>query len=244
MCCITSFFLSVSVASVISVVEVPIPLPANVNKEGIGISTTEITETTETEGTGRIYNNPVYQEVMQQPRGGMKFIVILLLLLIQGFCETKDNKCLNCQDVPTFFDVNPLKNLSSFAVVLPEANPTMQAVIEKELSSIGSVIKAASGDMTGLGSGTLLLIQIGPLFEWNGSPLPIFRVTLSVGASVTINRTHLQSHPRIWEINGFCKTSLDTTEVVQKLLQDFTETYQGVNAHQKTKPLFYLYTNS
>ena len=61
------FFPSVSVTSVISVVEIPIPFPANVNKEGIGISTTEITEVTETEGTGRIYNNLVYQEVMQQP---------------------------------------------------------------------------------------------------------------------------------------------------------------------------------
>ncbi|MBP9842234.1 MAG: hypothetical protein KBC64_07440 [Simkaniaceae bacterium] len=190
----------------------------------------------------------------------IKKIKLWFFVFVFIFCEGTETThqkepgiCLNCQDVPTFFDGNPLAGLNAFAVIPPcsiqnvEVNKKITAIIKKELSVIGNVIKPESEDVVGFASGTLLSIRVGGVSKWNGGELPISRVTLSVGASITMNRTNLQSHPNIWSINGFIDSPFDSKSeellvgAIQKLLTEFVENYRSVNINQSKKPTFYLY---
>ena len=165
----------------------------------------------------------------------MKKAFIHLLFLTQfathGFCA--DNACedgdierlkrnpgiyLNFQDVPIFYNGNPLEGLSAFAVIppysiqSPEVNKKIEVVIEKELGSIGIVIKAKTEDMNGFGTGNILNIQIGRVSKWDGGELPFSRVTLNIETPVVISKTNVKSFPRIWTINDFVDSPLDANQ--------------------------------
>lgn len=160
---------------------------------------------------------------------------------------------LNFQDVPIFYSGNPLEGLSAFAVIPPysiqsaEVNKKIAAIIEKELGSIGTVIKAKNEDMNGFGSGNILTIQAGAVSKWDGGMLPISRMTLSVEAPVVINKTNVHSLPRIWAINDFVdapfelKSEEKMVGAIEKLLKEFVKNYAFVNASQTQKPTFYVY---
>jgi len=160
---------------------------------------------------------------------------------------------LNFQDVPIFHSGNPLEGLSAFAVIppysiqSPEVNKKIEALIEKELGSIGTVIKAKSEDMDGFGTGNILNIQIGRVSKWDGGELPISRVTLNIETAVVISKTNVKSLPRIWTINDFVDSPLDiksedkTIGAVHKLLKEFVKNYKFANPNQTQKPTFYFY---
>ena len=194
------------------------------------------------------------------------YLLVLTLLTSYGFSAdqtAEDNNIerlkrnpgthLNCQDVPLFFSGNPLEGLSAFAVIppcsiqSPEVNKKIEMVIEKELGSIGTVIKAKTEDMTGFGTGNILNIQIGTVSKWDGGELPISRVTLNVETPVIISKTNVKSLPRIWSINDFVDSPLDlksedkTVGAVQKLLKEFAKNYKFANPTQTQKPTFYIY---
>jgi hypothetical protein len=160
---------------------------------------------------------------------------------------------LNFQDVPIFNSGNPLEGLNAFTVIPPysiqssEINKKIEALIEKELGSIGTVIKAKPEDMNGFGTGNILNIQIGRVSKWDGGELPISRVTLNIETAVVISKTNVKSLPRIWSINDFVDSPLDlksedkTIGAVQKLLKEFIKNYKFANPNQTQKPTFYVY---
>jgi len=160
---------------------------------------------------------------------------------------------LNCQDVPIFYKGNPLEGLNTFAVIppysiqSPEINKKIEAIIEKELGSIGTVIKTKTEDMNGFGTGNILNIQIGRVSKWDGGELPISRVTLNVETPVVISKTNVNSLPRVWSINDFIDSPLDLKSedkaigAVQKILKEFTKNYKFANPNQIQKPTFYVY---
>ena len=194
------------------------------------------------------------------------YLLILTLLTSYGFSadQTVENSnieklkrnpgtYLNCQDVPLFYNGNPLEGLSAFAVLLPcsiqssEVTKKIEMAIEKELGSIGTVVKAKAEDMTGFGTGNILNIQIGAVSKWDGGELPISRVTLNVEAPVIISKTNVKSLPRIWSINDFVDSPLNLKSedkmvgAVQKLLKEFVKNYKFANSTQTQKPTFYVY---
>ena len=160
---------------------------------------------------------------------------------------------LNFQDVPIFYTGNPLEGLMGFAVLPPvsiqdaEVNKKIQAIIEKELSVIGTVVKTKLEDVSGFGSGNSLNLQIGPVTKWEGGELPITRVTLNVETSVVVQNSHKNSSPRVWTVNGFvdapCNRASEekTLGAVEKLLKEFVRNYKFANAGQVQKPVFYVY---
>jgi hypothetical protein len=160
---------------------------------------------------------------------------------------------LNFQDVPFFYTGNPLEGLNAFAVIppysiqSPEVNKQIEAAIERELGSIGTIVKVENKDLEGFGTGNILNIQIGAVSKWDGGALPISRVTLSVETPVVISKTNLKSLPRIWAINDFVdspfsiKTEDKTIGAVQKLLREFVQNYRFANPAQTLKPTFYIY---
>jgi hypothetical protein len=189
------------------------------------------------------------------------FLFFLNLIAIYGFCS-KDNieqieknpgTYLNCQDVPIFIEGNPLQGLNAFAVIPPcsiqniGVNKKIQYIIEKELGTIGKVVKAKSEDMNGFGSGNLLNIQVGKVSTWNEKQIPITRVTLNIETPVVLSKSGKESFPRIWAINAFVDAPFDigseekSIEAIQKLLQEFVSNYQFINSKQKEKPIFYVY---
>jgi len=184
----------------------------------------------------------------------------LLIFTIHGFAEDDIERLkknpgsyLNLQDVPFFFNGNPLEGLDAFAVIPPytiqsaEVNRNIEKIIEKELSSIGNVIKTKCEDTRGIGTGNLLTILIGRVTKWDGSELPFFRVSLNVETSVVISKTNVKSMPRLWTINDFVdsplkvKSEKKAVSAVQNLLRAFIQNYKFVNANQEKKPTFYLY---
>lgn len=196
------------------------------------------------------------------------YLLTLTLLATHGFCADKSSEngnverlkknpgtYLNFQDVPIFYEGNPLEGLSAFAVIPPysiqssEVNKQIEAVIEKELGSIGTVIKAKSEDMNGFGTGNILNIQIGRVSKWNGGELPISRVTLNIETPVVISKTNVKSLPRVWTINDFVDSPLDIKSEdkavgpVQKLLKEFVKNYKFANPNQTQKPTFYIYAD-
>lgn len=193
-------------------------------------------------------------------------LLILSLFTASGFSAENSNEdsnierlkrnpgiYLNFQDVPIFYSGNPLEGLSGFAVIPPysilnpEVNKKIEAVIEKELGRIGTVIKAKAEDVKGFGTGNILNIQIGRISKWNGGELPITRVTLNIETPVVISNTNVNSFPRVWSINDFLDSPLDmksedeTVAAVQKLLKEFVKNYKFANPNQTQKPTFYLY---
>ena len=160
---------------------------------------------------------------------------------------------LNLQDVPFFYTGNPLEGLTTFAVIPPysiqnqEVYKKIEAIIEKELSTIGTVIKSKQEDTTGIGSGNMLTIQVGPVSKWDGGELPIFRASLNVETSVIISKTHVKSMPRIWSINDFVdapfeiKSEEKAIGAIQKLVKEFVKNYKFVNPNPSQKTTFYLY---
>lgn len=188
-------------------------------------------------------------------------LFILTLFTADGFCAENNLKenpgiFLNSQDVPIFYTGNPLEKLEAFAVIPPcsiqnaEMNKKIEAIIEKELGAIGTVIKTKSEDMNGFGTGNTLNIQIGPISKWDGGELPISRVTLNIETSVVISTSNVKSLPRVWSINDFVDAPLGgksedkIIKAVQKLLKEFVENYTFANPNQAKKPSFYLYTFS
>lgn len=194
------------------------------------------------------------------------FLFTLTLFAIRGFCVDNNSEesnierlkrnpgiYLNFQDVPIFYAGNPLEGLSGFAVIppysiqSPEVYKKIAAIIEKELGSIGTVIKAKSEDMNGFGTGNILNIQIGQVSKWDGGELPISRVSLNIETSVVISKTHVKSLPRIWAINDFIDSPFDlksedkTVGAVEKLLKEFIKNYKFANPSQVQKPTFYVY---
>lgn len=192
------------------------------------------------------------------------FLLGFAMLMVNAFCSTSEDKnierikrnpgiYLNSQDVPIFYDGNPLEGLNSFAVIPPysiqsqEVNKKIGDVIEKELGILGTVVKAKNEDTTGFGTGNLLNIQIGRVSKWDGGELPISRVTLNVETPVVISKTNVKSLPRVWSINDFVDSSLDIKSedkvvgAVQKLLKEFVKNYKFANPDQAQKPTFYIY---
>lgn len=187
-------------------------------------------------------------------------LLVFALFSTMGFCaenieESKNNPGINLnpQDVPIFSDGNPLEGLNTFAVIPPYSfkNPKVskeiESLIEKELGSIGTVTRSKSEDVTGLGSGSMLNIQVGQVSKWDGGEMPFSRVTLSVETSVIISKTNVKSRPRVWAINDFVDSPFDLkTEdqlvgAIQKLLREFVESYRFANPDQQQKPTFYVY---
>ena len=160
---------------------------------------------------------------------------------------------LNCQDVPIFVQGNPLEGLDTFAVLPPDSiqnqdvNKRIQSIIEKELASIGKVIKAKSDDVSGFGSGNLLNIQVGKVSSWDEKQIPIIRVTLNIETPVLLTKSNIKSLPRVWTVNTFVDAPFGadseekTVGAIQKLLQEFIANYQFVNTKQTQKPTFYVY---
>lgn len=186
---------------------------------------------------------------------------IFSLFVVDNFClansdseriKTNPAAYLDPQDVPIFYQGNPLKGLHSFAVIPPcsvqsqEVLKKITDIIEEELGSIGIVMKMKSEDVTGFG-GSLLNIQIGRASKWEGGELPISRVSLHIETPVIIRKTKVKSCPRVWSINNFIDSPLDSKSedqvigAIQNLLREFVQTYQLVNLDPKTKPTFYLY---
>lgn len=161
---------------------------------------------------------------------------------------------LSPQDVPIFYEGNPLEGLNSFAVIPPysfqnqEVSKKIESVIEKELGSIGTIIKEKNEDITGFKSSSLLTIQIGRISKWEGGQLPISRVTLNIETPVVISKTNVKSLPRVWSINNFVDSPLDVKSEdkaigpVQKLLREFVKNYKFANPDQTQPPLFYIYS--
>ncbi len=181
-------------------------------------------------------------------------VFIFSLFVVNNFCSANDTSTtdlianLDPQDVPIFYQGNPLKGLRSFAVIPPcsiqseEVSKRIEELIEKELGSIGIVAKMKNEDVTAFGS-SLLNIQIGQLSKWGGGQLPIFRASLNIETPVIIRRTHVKSLPRVWSINNFIDSESEDlfVGVIQNLLKEFIKNYQAVNLDQKKKPTFYLY---
>ena len=180
----------------------------------------------------------------------MNRFIILVACLFIAF-DSSIHADLNFQDVPIFNTGNPLEGLNAFAVIppysiqSPEVYKKIEAVIEKELSSLGAVVKAKSEDVRGFGSGNILNIQIGCVSKWDGGELPITRVTLNVETPVLITKTNVKSFPRVWSINNFVdapwnvRSESQTVDAVQKLLREFVKNYRYANPAQK--PTFYVY---
>ncbi|MES2200024.1 MAG: hypothetical protein V4489_07645 [Chlamydiota bacterium] len=188
-------------------------------------------------------------------------LVFFTVFAVCGFCTSDKNEelkknpglSLNFQDVPIFVQGNPLDGLNAFVVLPPdsiqnqEVNKKIQSIIEKELGSIGKVIKAKSDDVSGFGTGNLLNIQIGKVSAWDEKQMPVTRVTLNVETPVVMTKSKVNSLPRVWTINTFVDAPLDLGSeekmigAVQKLLQEFISNYQFVNATQTQKPTFYVY---
>ena len=160
---------------------------------------------------------------------------------------------LNPQDVPIFYDNNPLSGMQSFTVItsVPLKDSKMQAriedAIEKTLSTAGRVTHLKDNDMRGFGAGNVLLIQIDKVIGWNGDETSMFRLSLSVETSVTLNKTDLKTFPMVWSINTFLQAPIDSssegnlTKALEKLAGEFVQNYQYVNQGQTKEPVFYTY---
>lgn len=160
---------------------------------------------------------------------------------------------LNPQDVPIFYSGNPLEGLKTFAVIppyslhSPEVNQKIGSIIEKELGSLGTVIKAKDDNVTGFGAGTMLVIQVGNVSKWDGGQLSLSRVSLSIETSVLISKTNIKSFPIVWSINDFVDSPLNLKSeskvegAVEKMLREFVKNYRFANPKLEEKPTFYVY---
>lgn len=193
-------------------------------------------------------------------RVSIYLLVAATLLTSNGFCrngsiETDQNPniSLNPQDIPIFYDNNPLTGLKAFTVItsFPLKDMDMQKrvgqSIEKALSGIGEVIHLKDTDMRGFSAGNMLLIQMGNITAWDGSEMPVSRVSLSIETPASLDKTGMKTFPMVWSINTFLRGNVDSssevnlTKAVQKLVGDFIQSYQYVNRDQTKRPVFYIY---
>lgn len=188
------------------------------------------------------------------------YLLSAILFISYGFCKNSSieidqnpNISLNPQDVPIFYDNNPLTGLKAFTVItsFPLKNDGMQKKIgqwiEKALNGIGEVIHLKDNDMRGFGAGNILLIQMGNVMEWSGNEMPFSRISLSIESPITLDKTGMQTLPMVWSINTFLQGNIGSnsednlTKAIQKLLDDFIQSYQYVNKDQTKRPVFYIY---
>lgn len=160
---------------------------------------------------------------------------------------------LNPQDAPIFYEDNPLTGLHSFSIgpLVFLQNPKIRTnaleVIEKELGAVGKVVRLKDTDMRGFGAGNLIVLQIGDVSSWDGSKLPISRVSLNLETPVVMSKTGLNTFPMIWSINAFCDFPFNKESEgkfvggIQKLVSEFAQNYQYANPHPEKTPIFYLY---
>lgn len=192
-----------------------------------------------------------------QIRGkGMKKALIRLCIigLLKTLPCSADNNpllSLNPQDVPIFYENNPLSGLKSFTIINSIASKELQAKIkksvEKSLEMAGKVTRLKDNDMRGFGSGNILLIQMGNVQQWDGTETAISRLSLSIETPVTLEKTGTKTFPIIWSINTFVQDSINTgseealTQAVEKLIDNFIQNYQYANQKEMKKPVFYTY---
>ena len=167
--------------------------------------------------------------------------------------EQNPNISLNPQDVPIFYDNNPLIGMKSLTVItsfpLEDAKLQMKLrqSIEKELKKIGDVVVLKDNDMRGFGAGNVLLIQMGNVIGWNGEEINVSRISLSIETPVTLDKTNVKTFPMVWSINTFLQGNItfssenNLNEALQKLIRNFAQSYQYVNRSQEKRPVFYLY---
>ena len=189
-----------------------------------------------------------------------RFLTLLAAILYVpcGLCanstagvDESPNVSLSPQDVPIFYDDNPLTGMRSFTFIMSflpnREEKRIRLVIENRLRKAGEVICLKSNDMRGFGAGNLLLIQMGKVFAWDGVELPISRISLSVESPITLDKTGVQTFPVVWSINTFLNGDISSisedhlTKAVEKLINEFLQSYQYVNKNQTKKPLFYIY---
>ena len=189
------------------------------------------------------------------------FVLLAAVLFVPcAFCrnavieiDQNPNISLNPQDVPIFYDNNPLTGLKAFTVItsFPLKDADIQKKIgqsvEKILNGIGEVVHLKDNDMRGFGAGNILLIQMDNVRGWDGSEMPISRISLSIESPITLDKTGMKTLPMVWSINTFLKGNIDSssednlTQAVQKLVGDFVQSYQYVNKVQIKRPVFYNY---
>jgi hypothetical protein len=160
---------------------------------------------------------------------------------------------LNPQDVPVFYENNPLSGMKSFTVItsLPLKDTGMQTrienAIEKTLETAGQVTHLKDNDMRGFGAGNVLLVQIDKATGWDGTETSISRLSLSIETTVTLEKTCTKTFPMIWSINTFVQEPIDSnsegnlTKAIQKLVGDFVQNYKYANQGQAKRPVFYTY---
>lgn len=183
---------------------------------------------------------------------------ILMLCGSHSFCtessEQNPGVYLNLQDLPIFSeDNNPLTGMQAFNLIPPislkdsKVQKEVQKAIEKELEKVGEVIHLKDEDMRGFGSGNILLIQVGSVLGWDGTRMPISRISLQVETSAVINKTGVKTFPAVWSMNTFFQGAVDPDsegrllEAVQKFVGEFVQNYKYANREQKKKPIFYTY---
>jgi hypothetical protein len=157
---------------------------------------------------------------------------------------------LNPQDVPIFYENNPLTKMVSFTVVtaFPFKNGEMeektQQAIHASLKKIGDVVRLSDNDMRGFGAGNILLIQMGNVTDWIGKETPVSRISLSIETSASLSKTGIKTFPIVWSINTFLQGASENNVIaaVQKLMDEFVQSYQYANRDQKKRPVFYSYS--
>lgn len=186
--------------------------------------------------------------------------IAALFFTLNGFCKNssieidqKSINLLNPQDVPVFYENNPLRGLKAFTVItsFPLKENKMQKQIgqsiEKALSGMGEVIHLKDNDMRGFGVGNVLLIQLGAVKAFDGKILPISRASLGLETAVCIDKTGLKSFPIIWSINTFFEGNLESCSEqniihsIQYLIQSFSQSFKEVNQEPSKKIVFYIY---
>lgn len=137
--------------------------------------------------------------------------------------------------------------ITSFPLKDMDMQKQVAQSIKKALSEIGEMIQLKDNDMRGFGAGNVLLIQMGNVTTWDGSKMPLSRVSLSIETAALLDKTGLKTFPMVWSINTFLQGSVDSssegnlTKAIQKLVEDFVQSYQYANQDQTKRPVFYIY---
>lgn len=184
------------------------------------------------------------------------FLVTVFCILISTPSYANDqnpNISLNPQDVPIFYDSNPLTGMKSFVVITSfslkdtELPKKIEQSIERTLKGIGEVAHLKDNDMRGFGAGNVLLLQMGNIAGWDGNEMPVSRISLSIETAVTLDKTGIKTFPMVWSMNTFLQGSLDSSsesnliKAIQKLVNDFAQNYEYANQDQTKRPVFYTY---
>ena len=188
------------------------------------------------------------------------FLMVLFHQMV--FCENNTTKpgqnpnfSLNPQDVPLFYENNPLTGMKSFTVITSfqlkdlGVQKKVQQSIENALQKLGEIVYLKDNDMRGFGAGNILLIQMGAVSGWDGNEMPISRVSLSIETSVTLDKTKIKTFPMIWSINTFLQEGAESSfegdliKAMQKLTNNFIESYRVVNKNLSKGPVFYIYNS-